>query len=57
MNRVVGFLERRKFMKIKRILSIILSFTIISTTIAAIPFKSNASTKSSFVASYSGTYA
>ena len=57
MNRVVGFLERRKFMKIKRILSIILSFTIISTTIAAIPFKSNASTKSSFVASYSGTFA
>lgn len=43
-------------MKIKRILSIILSFAIISTTIAAIPFKSNASTKSSFVASYSGTY-
>ena len=43
-------------MKTKKFLSIILSFAIISTTVVVIPFKSKASPKSAFVASYSGTY-
>ena len=34
MNRVVGFLERRKFMKLKRIISMLMSITILSTMFA-----------------------
>lgn len=44
-------------MKIKKLLSIILSFAIILTTVAIMPFKGDASPKSAFVALYSGTYA
>lgn len=44
-------------MKTKKFLSIILSFAIILTTVVVIPFKSKASPKSEFVASYSDTYA
>ncbi len=44
-------------MKIKKLLSIILSFAIILTTVAIMPFKGDAGVKSEFVASYSGTYA
>lgn len=43
-------------MKIKKLLSIILSFAIILTTVAIMPFKGDAGAKSEFVASYSGTY-
>ena len=43
-------------MSIRKFLSIILSFAIISTTVATLPFRSNASEKSEFVALYSGTY-
>ena len=34
MKRVVGFLERRKFMKLKRIISILMSITILSMKFA-----------------------
>lgn len=44
-------------MKIKKLLSIILSFAIILTTVAIMPFKGDAGVKSEFVALYSGTYA
>ena len=44
-------------MKIKKFLSIILSFAIVLTTAAIMPFKGDAGVKSEFVASYSGTYA
>lgn len=44
-------------MKTKKFLSIILSFAIILTTVATLPFRSNAGEKSEFVALYSGTYA
>jgi hypothetical protein len=43
-------------MKIKKFLSIILSFAIILTTVAIMPFKGDAGVKSEFVASYFGTY-
>ena len=44
-------------MSIRRFLSIILSFAIILTTVATMPFKGDAGVKSDFVASHSGTYA
>lgn len=44
-------------MSIRRFLSIILSFAIILTTVAIMPFKGDAGAKSEFVASYSGTFA
>lgn len=44
-------------MKMKKLLSIILSFAIILTTVAIMSFKGDAGVKSEFVASYSGTYA
>ena len=43
-------------MKINKFLSIILSFAIILTTVAIMPFKGDAGVKSEFVVSYSGTY-
>jgi len=52
-----GKCMEKLIMKTKKFLSIILSFAITSTTVVVIPFKSKASPKSAFVASYSGTFA
>jgi hypothetical protein len=55
MNRVVGFLERRKFMKLKRIISILMSITILSMKFAFPAINSNAQPSHNFAA-FSGTY-
>lgn len=56
MNQIVSIFGGNNYEN-KKLLSIILSFSIISTTVAIMPFKGDAGAKSEFVASYSGTYA